>query len=152
MKNLNGVIIHRFAKVETSDQYKEVAHYERTHQTHPSKYIEDFANISVQRHFNRSQNVAFWYKTAHRKGNGTRATWSKQPITGLFRTAHPQIYYGDLSTFNNGRRHRHSLLFFVFNTDRTQLAILEYPNYYPFDIALCVKMQVIEIKRYFGLK
>ena len=148
---LNISIIHRFAKIETSDKYKEVSHYERTHQTAPSRYILDFANISVQRNFNRSENVAFWYKPAHRKTNGTRDKW--QPaITGLFRTSHPQIYYGDVSSPDQyGRQKKHTLLYFVFNSDRTKLAIIEVPNYYPIDVPLCVAMQMITIRKYFGI-
>lgn len=73
MSYLNGANIHQFAKIEISDKYKEVTHFEKIHQTATSRYILDFANISVQRNFNRSENVAFWYKPAPRKADGTRA-------------------------------------------------------------------------------
>ncbi|GIM48810.1 hypothetical protein [Capnocytophaga stomatis] len=152
MESLNGAKIHQFAKIETSDKYKEVTHYERIHQTATSRYIQDFANISVQRNFNRSENVAFWYKPASRKQDGKRDTWAKHPLTGLFRTAHPQIYYGDISSKDHyGRYKKHTLLFFVFNIDRTKLAIIEYPNFYPYDLELCVNVQVLQIKKYFGI-
>ncbi|WP_172916822.1 hypothetical protein [Capnocytophaga canis] len=152
MNNLNGANIHQFAKIETSDKYKEVTHFEKIHQTANSRHILDFANISVQRNFNRSENVAFWYKPAPRKADGTRAKWG-EVLTGLFRTAHPQIYYGDISSKDHyGRYKKHTLLFFVFNTDRTKLAIVEYPNYYPMDVPLAITMIAIEIKRYFGLQ
>lgn len=112
--------VHKFTEIPT--EYKEVRHYQRTHGVH-SENVKEFVNISLQRHFNKSQNVSFWYKTAH-KENGKRGAWSK-PITGLFRTKYEGVYYGDIQ--KNG--HKTQLLFFVFDEYFKRLVIVEYPSY-----------------------
>ena len=58
------IIIHSFNKLETSNNFKEVKHSERfwISGNEAKTRIKDFANISLQRHFNKSQSVYFWYK------------------------------------------------------------------------------------------
>lgn len=143
--------VHRFVRLETSDKYKEVTHYEKESQNAQSPYILDFANISVQRNFNRSENVAFWYKPAPRKADGKRGTWAKNPITGLFRTSHPRIYYGDVSSQCDGRYRKHTFLFFVFNYDMSKMAIIEFQGFYPKDVARFISEKLPNVIKYFGL-
>ena len=56
------IIIHSFNKLETSNKFKEVKHFERfwISGNEAKTRIKDFANISLQRHFNKSQSVYFW--------------------------------------------------------------------------------------------
>ncbi|MDO4729118.1 MAG: hypothetical protein Q4B43_08965 [Bacteroidota bacterium] len=114
------MILHKFSEIPTN--YKEVRHYQRIHGIHTPN-VKEFTNISVQRHFNNSKNVSFWYKTAH-KENGKRGAWSN-PITGLFSTKYKGVYYGDIQ--ENGRKKQ--LLIFVFDECFKNLSILEYPSY-----------------------
>lgn len=139
--------VHRFRLLETSARFKEVKHYEKTTSTPFNSYIEDFANISLQRHFNKSQNVAYWYKSAPRKKDDTRGAWDKHPVTGLFRTQHPQIYYGDVSKWINGYIKKHTLLLFCFSRDMKEMVIFEYKDYYPslYDFEQFVTSEMISI-------
>lgn len=148
------IIIHSFDRVETSDKYKEVKHFERIwiSGNEAKTRIKDFANISLQRHFNKSQNVYFWYRNAS-MNNGKRGKWSA-PITGLFATNHNLIYFGDISEKQpNGYTRKVSFLFFVFKYDNSRMVIFEYPNYYPSanDIEAFISDQIGYIKKKLGL-
>lgn len=116
---MKTIKFHHFQEVPT--KYKEVRHYQLNGD--PSEVVKEFANISVQRFFNHSQGVAFWYKAATTH-HGKRTAWSN-PVTGLFSTSYNNIFYGDISL--NGRRVQ--LLFFAFSEDFTRLLIVEFPTY-----------------------
>ncbi len=146
-----ATILHEFRKIQTSDKYKEVKHYEKTTSTPFNSYIEDFANISKQRCFNNSQNVAFWYKSAPRKKDDTRGNWDKDPITGLFRTSNPCIYYGDISSYANGRYKKHTFLFFLFSIDMEVLMIVEYKDFYPNNLDYFMRCELPNLNKIYSV-
>lgn len=148
------IIIHSFDRVETSDKYKEVKHFTRIciRGNEANTRIKECANISLQRHFNKSHGVYFWYKNAS-MNNGKRGKWS-DPITGLFATNHNLIYFGDISEKQaNGYTRKVSFLFFVFKYDNSRMVIFEYPNYYPpaNEISDFISRQIGHIKKTLGL-
>ena len=148
------IIIHSFNKLETSNNFKEVKHFERIwiSGNEVKTRIKDFANISLQRHFNKSHGVDFWYKNAS-MNNGKRGKWS-DPITGLYPTNNSLIYYGDISEKQaNGYTRKVSFLFFVFKYDNSRMVIFEYPNYYPpaNEISDFISRQIGYIKNRLGL-
>ena len=148
------IIIHSFDRVETSDKYKEVKHFTRfcIRGNEANTRIKECANISLQRHFNKSQGVYFWYKGAS-INNGKRGKWS-DPITGLYPTNNSLIYYGDISEKQaNGYTRKVSFLFFVFKYDNSRMVIFEYPNYYPptNEVSDFISRQIGYIKKKLGL-
>ena len=148
------IIIHSFDRVETSDKYKEVKHFTRfcIRGNEANTRIKECANISLQRHFNKSQNVCYWYKGAS-MNNGKRGKWSS-PITGLYPTNNSLIYYGDISEKQpNGYMRKVSFLFFVFKCDNSRMAIFEYPNYYPpaSEVGAFISSQIGYVKKRLGL-
>ena len=148
------IIIHSFNRIETSDNYKEVKHFERfwISGNEAKTCIKECANISLQRHFNKSQGVYFWYKGAS-MNNGKRGKWSS-PITGLYPTNNSLIYYGDISEKQpNGYTRKVSFLFFVFKYDNSRMVIFEYPNYYPpaSEVGAFISSQIGYVKKKLGL-
>lgn len=126
MATQNTPVKHLF-RVVNPERYKEVRHYELKSGTEIS-FLPHWANISRNREFNKSQDVAFWYKSKDLNG----IKWTKV-ITGLKRTRNSKVYFGDIPKIVNGKYLPRHLLIFVFSTDSMVLTIYAYKDFYPSD-------------------
>ena len=121
-------IIKANYKLRLPQRYKEVRYYDSITPI-TDNLLKPIVNISVNRQFNKSENVAYWYKN-----KGQNDTKLSGCITGLKRTNDKNIFYGDIPTKINGRFRPQHLIIFRFSEDLTALQIEIYKDYYPYDI------------------
>ena len=107
-------ILYSFKEINPG-KYHTVKHYELKEPKTPGPLSKQI-NIAVNRNFAKSR-PDYWVKT--RKGK----TWSRNALTGLFKTPTPGIFYGD----HDNKKH---LLLFQFNRDASRVHVLYFKNFY----------------------
>lgn len=107
-------IFHVYGEINEG-KYKIVRHYELVDIINGIQYLPDIINISKDRSFAKSS-PKYWLKFKTGKHFG-------KCETGLFKTKHNTIYFGDL----NKRQH---LLIFWFSDNADSIQILYYKDYF----------------------
>lgn len=104
---------------------KTVRTYELKEVVNVSELLSTKLHLSVNRGFAKSSPL-YWLKK--REGN----KWSKQIMTGLFKSKYYNIYYGDLD------RKKH-LIVFKFSEDFEQLTLFVFKDLYTADLTKVFK-------------
>ena len=119
MANIPQPIIHFYNEV-IKGKYKTVKHFELSKVINGKCQIAELLNISKNQNCAMSMPL-FWLKGKHGKN------WTKNYLTGLFKTEYKNIYKGDI----NKRTH---LLLLKFNDEVEGLTIYYFQNYYTNDL------------------
>ncbi len=130
---------HNFTAINYG-KFKEVTHYEQTNFETENSHLAYFANISRNREFNNSKNVAFWYKSKELNGK----KWGNC-ITGLKRTSNRNIYFGDIAQVVFNRHVPTHLLIFIFSNEFRNLQILTFKDFYPKDTTVFIENYISQV-------
>jgi len=112
-------VIHNYKEVNKG-KYKTVRHFELSKVINGKSKIVELINIRKNQNCAMSM-PSFWLKGKQGK------KWTKNYLTGLFKTEYKNIYKGDI----NRRKH---LLIFKFNNEVEGLLIYYFQNYYTNDL------------------
>lgn len=119
LSNLAKPTIHIFKEYNVG-KYKSVKHYELITVLNGVSKLSNEVNVSKNRNFAKSM-PDYWIKL--KEGN----KWSKNNLTGLFKTSENLTYKGDSEKKKN-------LLIFKFSDLGSTLTVYYFDNYYTVDL------------------